>query len=160
MRRFKSPGQAQRFLSAHGVINNLFRVGPHRLRSFNQVTLGNVTLNLGLRADRYDAFGKITAAQAEPRAGISYLLHGTNTVLRAGYAHTMETPYNENLLVATDPAAAFLISAFSSQGEAALKPGSRDQFNAGLQQALSRFVQLRATIFGSTPIPHSISATS
>jgi len=35
MRRFKSPRQAQRFLSAHGVINNLFRVGRHRLRSFN-----------------------------------------------------------------------------------------------------------------------------
>ena len=27
MRRFKSPGQAQRFLSAHAVIQNLFRVG-------------------------------------------------------------------------------------------------------------------------------------
>ena len=25
MRRFKSPGQAQRFLSAHGPINNVFR---------------------------------------------------------------------------------------------------------------------------------------
>ena len=31
MRRFKSPGQAQRFLSAHGPINNLFRVGRHML---------------------------------------------------------------------------------------------------------------------------------
>ena len=29
MRRFKSPGQAQRFLSAHGPINNLFRCGRH-----------------------------------------------------------------------------------------------------------------------------------
>ena len=31
MRRFKSPGQAQRFLSVHGVIQNLFRVGRHLL---------------------------------------------------------------------------------------------------------------------------------
>jgi putative transposase len=31
MRRFKSPGQAQRFLSAHGPINNLFRWGRHLL---------------------------------------------------------------------------------------------------------------------------------
>jgi putative transposase len=31
MRRFKSPGQAQRFLSAHGPINNLFRCRRHRL---------------------------------------------------------------------------------------------------------------------------------
>lgn len=31
MRRFKSPGQAQRFLSIHGPINNLFRLGRHLL---------------------------------------------------------------------------------------------------------------------------------
>ncbi len=35
MRGFKSPGQAQRFLSVHGVIQNLFRLGRHRLRSEN-----------------------------------------------------------------------------------------------------------------------------
>ncbi len=33
MRRFKSPGQAQRFLSAHGPINNLFRCGRHLMRA-------------------------------------------------------------------------------------------------------------------------------
>jgi putative transposase len=31
MRRFKSPGHAQRFLSAHSPINNLFRCRRHRL---------------------------------------------------------------------------------------------------------------------------------
>jgi putative transposase len=31
MRRFKSPGHAQRFLSAHGPINNAFRCQHHRL---------------------------------------------------------------------------------------------------------------------------------
>ncbi len=35
MRRFKSASQAQRFLSLHGVIQNLFRVGRHLLRSVN-----------------------------------------------------------------------------------------------------------------------------
>ena len=35
MRRFKSTAQAQRFLSAHGVILNLFRVGRHLLRAPN-----------------------------------------------------------------------------------------------------------------------------
>jgi putative transposase len=35
MRRFKSAGQAQRFLSLHGVVQNLFRVGRHLLRSTN-----------------------------------------------------------------------------------------------------------------------------
>jgi len=31
MRRFKSPGQAQQFLSVHGSINNLFRLRRHLL---------------------------------------------------------------------------------------------------------------------------------
>jgi putative transposase len=35
MRRFKSAGQAQRFLSVHGVVQNLFRLGRHHLRSVN-----------------------------------------------------------------------------------------------------------------------------
>jgi putative transposase len=33
MRRFKSAGQAQRFLSAHGPINNLFRLGRHHMKA-------------------------------------------------------------------------------------------------------------------------------
>jgi len=33
MRRFKSPTNAQRFLSVHGVVGNLFRVGRHLLRA-------------------------------------------------------------------------------------------------------------------------------
>ena len=35
MRQFKSPAQAQRFLSVHGVILNLFRFGRHLLRPAN-----------------------------------------------------------------------------------------------------------------------------
>ncbi len=35
MRRFKSPGQAQRFLSVHGVVQNLFRFGRHLVSSAN-----------------------------------------------------------------------------------------------------------------------------
>jgi len=35
MRRFKSAGQAQRFLSLHGVVQNLFRFGRHLLKATN-----------------------------------------------------------------------------------------------------------------------------
>ena len=35
MRRFKSPGQAQRFLSFHGLVNNLFRQQRHLLTARN-----------------------------------------------------------------------------------------------------------------------------
>ena len=33
MRRFKSAGQAQRFLAIHGVVGNLFRLGRHLIRA-------------------------------------------------------------------------------------------------------------------------------
>jgi putative transposase len=39
MRKFKSAGQAQRFLSAYGVVRNLFSLGRHRLRAADHRTL-------------------------------------------------------------------------------------------------------------------------
>jgi hypothetical protein len=33
MRRFKTAGQEQRFLTAHGAVGNLFRVGRHLIRA-------------------------------------------------------------------------------------------------------------------------------
>jgi putative transposase len=43
MRRFKSPGQAQRFLAVHSQVHNLFRVGRHLLRAANYRPLRNRT---------------------------------------------------------------------------------------------------------------------
>jgi hypothetical protein len=41
MRRFKSPGQAQRFLAVHSQVHNLFRIGRHLLRAANYRLLRN-----------------------------------------------------------------------------------------------------------------------
>ena len=113
------------------------------------MTVGNLSINAGVRVDHYDGKGVGLAAdsQAEPRIGISYLIRPSGTVLRAGYAHTMETPYNENLLVATSAASQDIVTAFSAQGQAPLKPGSRNQFNVGIQQALGRYVQIEGDYF-------------
>jgi putative transposase len=35
MRRFKSQGQAQRFLSCNGIVNNLFILGRHHMKASN-----------------------------------------------------------------------------------------------------------------------------
>jgi hypothetical protein len=59
----------------------------------------------------------------------------------------METPYNENLLVAISPASQDLVTAFSAEGQAPLKPGSRNQFNIGFQQAISRYLSAEADYF-------------
>ena len=45
MRRFKSAGQAQRFLSVHGAVQNLFRLGRHHLRSVNYRLLRDRSFN-------------------------------------------------------------------------------------------------------------------
>jgi putative transposase len=52
MREFKSRGQAQRFLSVHGVIQNCFRLGRHLLRPEHYRVL---------RARSFDAWSAATA---------------------------------------------------------------------------------------------------
>ena len=55
MRRFKSVAQAQRFLSVHGVIRNLFTVGRHLFRARHQRLLRTrafVTWNAVAGAER------------------------------------------------------------------------------------------------------------
>ena len=39
-------------------------------------------------------------AQAEPRVGAAYNFKPTDTVLRFSYARILETPFNENLILA------------------------------------------------------------
>ena len=63
------------------------------------ITAGHFTFNLGLRFDYYD--GIVTRKQPEPRLGIAYNLKPTNTILRVSYARTMETPFNENLVLSS-----------------------------------------------------------
>ncbi len=63
------------------------------------ITKGNWSFNLGIRGDVYN--GLSSASQAEPRLGIAYNIKPTNTVLRISYARTLETPFNENLIIAS-----------------------------------------------------------
>ena len=46
MRRFKSLGHVQRFLSVHGLVQNLFRVGRHLLRAVHHRLLGTRSLRV------------------------------------------------------------------------------------------------------------------
>ncbi len=103
----------------------------------DQITLGNLTLSLGLRFDLYD--GLTHARSLQPRTGFSYHLKPTATVLRGSYSRTMETPYNENLLLSSQTGSGGLGStAFGSYGTDTLKVGTRNEFNTGLEQALGK----------------------
>ncbi len=112
----------------------------------DSITIGNLTANLGLRGDRYD--GLTTRSMLEPRGGISYRIARSNTVLRGGYARTMETPYNENLLLSSAVGAGGLaVNAFDPTTAIPLPVGSRNQFNAGFQQALGRYLVIDGDYF-------------
>ena len=108
----------------------------------DSITLGNLTLSPGLRITRYDGLSQATGVQ--PRFGLAYLIKGTNTVLRAAYSRTLETPHNENLLLSSFTGAAGLTDVFGAVGQNPLPAGRRNQFNVGFQQAISRFVQVDA----------------
>ncbi len=142
------------------------------------ITLHNWTFNLGLRFDKYN--GLTSAAQGEPRLGAAYNFKATNTVLRISYARTMESPFNENLVLASQGCNDPVISAFQTLvpggacvTTAALKPGHRNEFHAGVQQAFGKYLVIDAeyiwkythrafdfSVLGNTPITYPIEWTS
>ncbi len=109
------------------------------------INVRNWTFNLGVRFDKYN--GITSAAQGEPRLGVAYNIKKTNTVIRASYARTMESPFNENLILAsvgcTDPViAAFqtLVAGANCVSVAPLTPGHRNEFHAGFEQAFGKYL--------------------
>ncbi|HTV04553.1 MAG TPA: TonB-dependent receptor, partial [Acidobacteriaceae bacterium] len=102
----------------------------------DQLRVGNWQANLGLREDVYN--GLTDANQTEPRLGVSYNIKKTNTILGISYARTLETPFNENLVLssqgcANDVLAPLLLCTPGVSGT--LQPGFRNEFHASLQQA-------------------------
>lgn len=107
----------------------------------DNITWHNLGVLAGLRVDNYN--GISSGSQAEPRLGASYQIKRTGTVLRLAYSRLYLTPYNENLILSSSTGigtgsgglAAGGIGAF---GQSALKPATRNQYNAGMQQAFGR----------------------
>jgi hypothetical protein len=127
------------------------------------IILKNWTFNLGIRGDLYN--GLAVTRQAEPRVGISYNLQKTNTVLRVSYARTMETPFNENLVLSSTGCNSPVIAALVPCVPASLAPGGRNEFHAGLQQGLGKYLVISGeyiwkythnpydfSVLGNTPI--------
>jgi hypothetical protein len=130
------------------------------------ITKGQWSFNLGLRGDFYN--GLTTHREAEPRLGVAYNIKKTNTVLRVAYARILETPFNENLVLASvgcsNPVLNPLLGCSNSLGTP-LSPGWRNEFHAGFQQALGKYLVFSGdyiwkythhgydfSILGATPI--------
>ena len=112
----------------------------------DQITLRDLTLNLGTRFDNYD--GLSADNLVEPRVGASYLFKKTGTVFRGSFDRTMETPYNENLVLSsTTGAGGLATNVFGAYGSSPLRPGHRNEYDAGLQQAIKKYIQIDADYF-------------
>jgi hypothetical protein len=111
----------------------------------DSIKFGNLVVQAGLRFDSYH--GIVTDSSAQPRAGFSYLVKRTGTVLRASYSRTFETPYNENLILSSATGAGGLAANAFGAESVPLPAGSRNQYNAGLEQSLSRFLVVSADYF-------------
>jgi hypothetical protein len=111
------------------------------------ITFGNLLLSIGLRGDMY--YGLTSGSQPEPRAGLAYNIKRTSTVLRAAYSHTYETPFNENLLLssATGLANGVAESVLGVNSTPNIRPGIRNQYNVGFQQAIGKYVLIDADYF-------------
>lgn len=111
------------------------------------ITMGNLLLTLGLRGDMY--YGLTSGSQPEPRAGLAYNIKKTNTVLRLAYSHTYETPFNENLLLssATGLSNGQAEAVLGANQATPLSPGIRNQYNAGFQQAIGKYLLIDADYF-------------
>ncbi len=108
------------------------------------ITVRNWAFNLGIRGDWYRAI--VHDWQPEPRVGIAYNVKKTSTVLRVSYSRVLETPFNENLVLASlgasNPVIVDVIGGSSLQ--APIRSGQRNQFNAGFEQAFGKFVVVDA----------------
>jgi hypothetical protein len=105
----------------------------------DQIKTGNWLFNVGIRGDLYN--GLTVARQAEPRVGIAYSLKPTSTVLRVSYARTLETPFNENLVLSSTGCSNEVLSPLlvcSPGVGGTLEPGFRNEFHAGFQQAFGK----------------------
>jgi carboxypeptidase family protein len=100
----------------------------------DEIVAGNASIKLGLRLDHYD--GLSTKTLAQPRLGVAYAVPVSGTVLRASWGRTMETPYNENLLLSAGYGASGALVGTSDPPP----PGVRNEGELGIQQGFGRWV--------------------
>jgi len=134
------------------------------------ITKGNWSLNLGLRGDFYN--GLTIARQAEPRLGVAYNVKKTNTILRVSYARTLESPFNENLVLSSIGCGNAVLAPLllcAAPGVNPLSPGFRNEFHAGIEQAFGKYLVFSGeyitkythngydfSVLGNTPITFPI----
>jgi hypothetical protein len=109
----------------------------------DSISFGGANIQAGVREDIYR--GLASASAFEPRLGFSYLFKPTSTVFRLAYSRFFETPYNENLILSSATGGGGLATnVFGAFGSTPLLPGRRNQFQAGVQQAIASKISIDA----------------
>ncbi len=112
----------------------------------DEIKLGSWLLNPGLRYDIYDGLSR--GRQVEPRFGMSWRTPFTHTLLRGSYARLYETPYDENLIFANQSSANVTgANPFASYRSEPVRPGTRNQFNTGFEQAFGKHLSVDADYY-------------
>ncbi len=149
--------------AAGGYFNFLGHTDVKELALYaqDQIKAGNWLFNVGIRGDLYN--GLTIARQAEPRVGVSYTVKPTSTVLRLSYARTLESPFNENLVLSSqgclsDVLAPLLLCTPGVSGT--LSPASTTSFTPACNRPSARTSSSAANTSGSTPTTPSTSACS
>jgi len=116
--------------------NGRQNINQNALYAQDQYRIGGLNVTLGFRYDRYQ--GLVNANGIQPRVGLSYQIRQTGTVLRAAFSRTFETPYNENLILSSSTGAGGGLAQNIVGADAVepIRPGNRNQYNVGFQQAL------------------------
>jgi hypothetical protein len=110
----------------------------------DEIKLGKLTITAGLREDQYN--GITSANGVQPRLGFSYQVL-KNTVIRASYARTFETPFNENLILSSGTGEGGLVQGVFGSQNSAIKPGNRNEFDTGFQQGIGKWLIVDADYF-------------
>ncbi len=136
----------------------------------DQIKAGNWLFNLGLREDLYN--GLTDANQTEPRVGVGYHIKPSSTVLSVSYARTLETPFNENLVLSSSGCSNAVLAPLllcTPGVSGTLQPGFRNEFHASLQQGFGKHAVVSGeyiwkythnafdfSVLGNTPITFPI----
>jgi hypothetical protein len=135
----------------------------------DQIKAGNWLFNVGIRGDIYNGLAK--AQQAEPRLGVGYHIKPSDTLLSVSYARTLETPFNENLVLSSNGCSNAVLAPLlvCQGGQGTLQPGFRNEFHASLQQGFGKHAVVSGeyiwkythnafdfSVLGNTPITFPI----
>lgn len=142
------PGELQYDLTRNGkqfVFQGHTDIKEEALYAQDNITWKNWQFLLGARGDNYN--GLSSKYMLEPRAGATYRIRKTGTVLNAGYARLMPTPYNENLILSSSVGSGGLANNLGGSGDRPLTPASRNQYNLGFQQAFGKYLVVSGSYF-------------